>query len=690
MRKKGRTQLAQKKKLTNKPLKQKEKLKVKSATKKDKFVSIKSSIISMCICFAIIPLLIVNIFSAKVSKDVVRDTTQQLSEEIIKQVSENITVFNAQVEQKITDFVVSNTIPTNNFEKYNSDDMFDKLTGSRNISSQINAVFSLNSAVTNIWVVPTNGEIIAGGESNKYKIESIERIRDYDIDMTPTWIAGIGDLSDSIFIARKVNNKKTSKDIIVMEVNLSKMVSAIDQVNLLSDSSIVIVDNNKKNIYSKPAEQAQISDKIWTTIENGEENGSTIVDKQLVTYHTMSNGWKMIVQIPERSLTERIQTASLFTWILVLVVAALAIVVGTRIAKKFSNPIIELMKLMKKAEEGDLTIEASDKGHNEVALLCKSFNHMMFNIHKLLEETKEVVASTLKNSQILSESTNETVEGFTQLTTSVGEIAEGANHQASDTQEGVVAMANLGESIQMVSEKTQNIYKNTQGAKEMLHEASDTMTLLNTTMASSISITKEMNASVGELNELNKGIEKMMKFLDSISEQTNLLALNASIEAARAGEVGKGFAVVAEEVRKLAEQSKSSTVTIGKTLQEIESKTLNTTELVGKANEIFNKQNQAVDKTSVIFKEMISILQHMDEELSHINNQVDDMNKLRSETSSKISNIAAVIEESTAATEEVSAFSEEQKGVIQNLSVLSQNLVESMKRLESSIENFKL
>lgn len=251
-------------------------------------------------------------------------------------------------------------------------------------------------------------------------------------------------------------------------------------------------------------------------------------------------------------------------------------------------------------------------------------------------------------------------------------------------------MANLGESIQMVSEKTQNIYKNTQGAKEMLHEASDTMTLLNTTMASSISITKEMNASVGELNELNKGIEKMMKFLDSISEQTNLLALNASIEAARAGEVGKGFAVVAEEVRKLAEQSKSSTVTIGKTLQEIENKTLNTTELVGKANEIFNKQNQAVDKTAVIFKEMISILQHMDEELSHINSQVDDMNKLRSETSSKISNIAAVIEESTAATEEVSAFSEEQKGVIQNLSVLSQNLVESMKRLESSIENFKL
>lgn len=68
---------------------------------------------------------------------------------------------------------------------------------------------------------------------------------------------------------------------------------------------------------------------------------------------------------------------------------------------------------------------------------------------------------------------------------------------------------------------------------------------------------------ISKLEELTKQMEGVMGIVTNIANQTNMLALNASIEANRAGVAGNGFNVVANEVRKLSEQTKASTVTVG-------------------------------------------------------------------------------------------------------------------------------
>ena len=92
-----------------------------------------------------------------------------------------------------------------------------------------------------------------------------------------------------------------------------------------------------------------------------------------------------------------------------------------------------------------------------------------------------------------------------------------------------------------------------------------------TTITSSV---KEITHDINRLTEMTKQMEGVMSIVTNVANQTNLLALNASIEAARAGEAGKGFAVVANEVRKLAEQTKSSTDTVDELLKHTNERTM--------------------------------------------------------------------------------------------------------------------
>lgn len=67
----------------------------------------------------------------------------------------------------------------------------------------------------------------------------------------------------------------------------------------------------------------------------------------------------------------------------------------------------------------------------------------------------------------------------------------------------------------------------------------------------------ELRDSVYEVETKITDFSRASEEIVGIAGQTNLLSLNAAIEAARAGEQGKGFAVVANEVRVLADRTKT-------------------------------------------------------------------------------------------------------------------------------------
>ena len=135
-----------------------------------------------------------------------------------------------------------------------------------------------------------------------------------------------------------------------------------------------------------------------------------------------------------------------------------------------------------------------------------------------------------------------------------------------------------------------------------------------------------------ELNNSLGNLRTVLNVIDRITSQTNLLALNATIEAARAGEAGRGFSVVAVEVKKLANDTKT---TLG-----------NTQQAIGIIEDLLLDLGKIIDDNGETFKEENRIQQEALE-------RMDEIFKQSSHIESSINNISLVIDQNHQGVEEM-------------------------------------
>lgn len=158
-----------------------------------------------------------------------------------------------------------------------------------------------------------------------------------------------------------------------------------DNIYVLDKSGYIVTDKFYKNVTG-----FKFYDKYVNTIlDNKSGTFSCNIDgKDFVAYFDTveQTGFKVVETIPKDIIyNDRINIVKFFLIMLVLFMAA-AVWMSYLLSKYISNPVNKLAELMSSVEKGDRTVNFDVKYDDEIGRLGTSFNNMVKEIHRLIDE----------------------------------------------------------------------------------------------------------------------------------------------------------------------------------------------------------------------------------------------------------------------------------------------------------------
>ena len=311
---------------------------------------------------------------------------------------------------------------------------------------------------------------------------------------------------------------------------------------------------------------------------------------------------------------------------------------------------------------------------------------------RVQEEMMQSIISAGKVINSAAQSIKGTVSEVAQATNSVAQsmcdVSAGMESTVSSIQEQTV----MTEKIQSIITDTVNI----SGSLENIAAKSDDnavagQKLVESVVARTVDMGTESEAvrkNMEELDAHTRDMEKIVSIINEISNQTNLLSLTASIEAARAGEARKGFAVLAEEIRKLSEQTKSSTANIQQIIDKLNANTGDTLKSMDNVMSEISKQTLMIHEIEDNFgniKECIGSLRADASDMSAKAAKLKDTNMVLIDNNS---NLSSASEEISAASEETTAMCTQNSDRFMDVNRAVEELAAQAARMNEYIEKY--
>ncbi|MEK5183917.1 methyl-accepting chemotaxis protein [Solibacillus sp. FSL W7-1324] len=524
-------------------------------------------------------------------------------------------------------------------------------------------------------------------EAIDYRVEqirSVDKIR-FNVAMQGMYVRAI------VFDGKEesVDSFKQYNELLDQEIdNLNKLVSSGTMKELMEQ----VVKNRDDFNYGyldmmdafERGEQRLANGFINTKLRAAND-GMFDATAQMVEYQE-----KMLDEINKKA-DDSIAFSVLVAGIALAISVLIGILVMVYIRKTIISPLNGIVNEANVIAAGDLSQQdILVKSKDEIGQLGNAFNSMKNNLSNLIKNIQVNSEQVNAAAQELSASTEEISATTEDVTVRVNDTAERAQISAHASNESARAMEETAAGVQRIAESTQKLLGNsvdaTQTAKDggqIIYDAQQQMSIIS-------SSTNSVNALVQKLAQQTEEINNISQLITSITDQTNLLALNAAIEAARAGEHGKGFAVVADEVRKLAEQSKSSAHSIVKLTLEIKADTENVERAVSDSLVSVEDGVKIISHAGESFTTIVDAVTQMSMQIQEISATSEELSASAEQVTASVNEIAHSSNESSGNLEMIAAAVEEQTATMQQVNAVAVSLSDNAQTLQQEIQQFKV